>query len=158
MIRRLIRNKSSRATQFASSYDAIQLTTVGKLWLSVLVDPHRFQRGSWSSILGHCTADPDPVTKKFFKKLRMKKNYLLIINCFLFIPRPLLWISKLQGKFSAVNGEHPAFQNIKFLHFFLFLGSFLPSWTRFSRTKSMRIRNPGDKWQLVKKPQDPSPL
>jgi len=52
------------------------------------------------------------------------KNYNLPI------PRPPQSTSKLQKKHSSLKGEHPAFQNMKFLNFFYFSGSFLPSWIR----------------------------
>ncbi len=42
---------------------------------------------------------------------------------------------KLQEKPSALKREHPALQKMKIRSFFLFLGSFLPSWIR------IRIRN-----------------
>jgi hypothetical protein len=39
-------------------------------------------------------------------------------------------MSKLQKKPSALKREHPALHNMKFLNFFYFCGSFLPSWIR----------------------------
>jgi hypothetical protein len=41
-----------------------------------------------------------------------------------------LGTSKLQEKPSALKTEHPALKNMKFLNFFYFGGSFLPSWIR----------------------------
>jgi hypothetical protein len=53
---------------------------------------------------------------------------------------------KLQKKHSALKREHPALQKMKILSFFLFLGSFLPSWIRIQQLKliriQIRIRNP----------------
>jgi len=42
---------------------------------------------------------------------------------------------KLQEKPSALKREHPALQKMKILSFFLYFGSFSPSWIR------IRIRN-----------------
>jgi hypothetical protein len=52
---------------------------------------------------------------------------------------------KLLEKPSALKREHPAIQNMKLLHFFLYLWFFLPSWMRIriQQIKLMRIRNPG---------------
>ena len=44
-------------------------------------------------------------------------------------------MTKLQEKPSALKREHPALQKMKILSFFLFFGSFFPSWIR------IRIRN-----------------
>jgi hypothetical protein len=44
-----------------------------------------------------------------------------IKNCYLFIPRPPGRTSKVQKKPPALRREHPALQNYKFLHFYLFL-------------------------------------
>jgi hypothetical protein len=57
--------------------------------------------------------------KKFTAK--KKSNFCFIKTYNLPIPRPLLRMSKLQKKPSALKREHPALQNMKFLHFFLLL-------------------------------------
>ncbi len=54
----------------------------------------------------------------------------MIKNCNLLIPRPPSRTSKLQEKPSDLKREHPAPQNMKFLTFFYFCGSFLPFWVR----------------------------
>jgi hypothetical protein len=48
---------------------------------------------------------------------------------------------KLQEKLSSPKREHPALQKMKILDFFLFCGSFLPSWIRIriQQLKLMRI-------------------
>jgi hypothetical protein len=48
-------------------------------------------------------------------------------------------VPKIQKKPSTLKREHPALQNIKFLFFFLFFGSFLPS--RIHRPDRIRVRN-----------------
>ncbi len=40
-------------------------------------------------------------------------------------------MSKLQEKPLALKREHPALENMKFLYFFYFCGSFLLFWNRF---------------------------
>jgi hypothetical protein len=51
---------------------------------------------------------------QILKKFKAEKNlYFFIQNCNLLIPR--------QEKPSALNREHPAIQNMKFLYFFLLL-------------------------------------
>ncbi len=42
----------------------------------------------------------------------------------------------LQEKPSALKRERPEPQNMKFLNFFLFCGSILPSWIRFPRKQT----------------------
>jgi hypothetical protein len=61
------------------------------------------------------------------QKLKADKKFL-IKNYNLPIPRLPLGTSKLQKKFSALNREHPAVQDMKFLKFFYFCGSFLLCW------------------------------
>jgi hypothetical protein len=67
--------------------------------------------------------DPDP---GFFKKICSWKEICFFLYQKLqfihpWFPRPSLRTSKLQEKPSALTGEHPALQNIKFLNCFLFL-------------------------------------
>ncbi len=65
------------------------------------------------------------------------------------MPRSSNRSSKLQENLQAPKRENPALQNMKFLHFYLFLGSFLPSWIRIQPTKNsmrttrIRIHNTG---------------
>jgi hypothetical protein len=66
--------------------------------------------------------DPDP-------GLWCQINFFHIKNYNLPIPRPPEITPKLQKKPSTLKREHPALQNIKFLNFFFFRGSFLPSWS-----------------------------
>ncbi len=76
---------------------------------------------------------------KYWKKFTAEK--FLIKNYNLPIPRPPYRTSKLQKKPSALKRKHPALQNMKFLNFFYFCGSFLPSWIH--DPLRIRIRNPG---------------
>ncbi len=96
--------------------------------------------GSGSSILAwipiRIQGFDDP---KIGKNLQLKKNLI-----FFFIKNsklPILWPPerkfKLQKKPSALKREHLALKNIKFLNFYYFCGSILPSWIR------IRILNPG---------------
>ncbi len=55
-------------------------------------------------------------------------------------PRHPLRTFKLQEKPSPLKREYPALQNIKFLHFFIFVGDFYPCGSRPRRLKSVRIR------------------
>jgi hypothetical protein len=68
--------------------------------------------------------DPDPG----FDDLNLKKIYswkfnfyFIIKNCNLPTPRAPYRTPKLQEKPSALKREHPAFQTIKILYFFIFL-------------------------------------
>ena len=54
----------------------------------------------------------------------------LIKNCNFLIPRPPYRTSKLQEKPSALKREHQTLPKMKCINFFLFSGSFLPSWIR----------------------------
>ncbi len=47
-----------------------------------------------------------------------------------FIPLHIWWTSKLQEKSVALEKEHLEFKTIHFFTFFLFTGSFLPTWIR----------------------------
>ncbi len=86
--------------------------------------------GSGSSILGRI-----PIRIQGFwwpkigKMYSWKKiTFFWIKNYNLPIPGPPYRTSKLQKKPSALKREHTALQNMKFLNFFYFCGSFLPSW------------------------------
>ncbi len=87
-------------------------------------------------LIQHCrlnaNSDPDPGFwwPKIGKNLQLD-NFFYIKNCYLLIPGPPKRMSKLQEKPAVLKREHPTFQNIKFLNFVLFVGSFLPSWIRF---------------------------
>ncbi len=77
---------------------------------------------------------------KNWKNLKLKKIKAEIFffmfwikNCNFLILRPLKRTPKLQEKPSALKRKHPAIQNMKFLYFFFFCGSFLPSWIRLSQ-------------------------
>jgi hypothetical protein len=84
-----------------------QLTSTGNL------DPHRFQCGSGFEVLMTKKAK----TVKFYS---LKENpYFFYKKCV--IPRPPRRASKLQERPSAINREHQALHNFKFLNFFLFL-------------------------------------
>jgi hypothetical protein len=65
---------------------------------------------------------------KIYSKKRIKNFW--IKNYETTIPRPLERTSKLQKKPSALQREHSALHNRKFLNFFYFCGSFLSSWIR----------------------------
>jgi hypothetical protein len=52
---------------------------------------------------------------------------------------PIKNVQVIQKKPSALKREHPTLQNMKFLIYFYFCGSFLPSWIRIQ----IRIHNPG---------------
>jgi hypothetical protein len=63
-------------------------------------------------------------TQGFYDQKFTAEKIFLFKNNNLPIPRPPLRTSKLQMKFSALNKEHPTLQNMKFLNFFYFCGSF----------------------------------
>jgi hypothetical protein len=78
------------------------------------------------------------------KNLQLKKKFdifFLVNHCNLLIPRPPKRTSKLQEKSSALNREHPAIPNLKFINFSLFCGSFKPSWIRIHWPDWIRIRS-----------------
>jgi hypothetical protein len=64
------------------------------------------------------------------KKCTAKRFFYFYENYNFVIPRPPERTSKLQQKPSPLKREHPALQNMKFINFFYFCGSFLPSWIR----------------------------
>jgi hypothetical protein len=66
--------------------------------------------------------------KKFTAEKKL--NFLLDQKLQYTIPKPPYRKSKLQKKHSTLKREHPALQKLKFLNFFYFCGSFLPSWIR----------------------------
>jgi hypothetical protein len=83
----------------------------------------------WIRIGFNADSNPDPAFKEnadpYFKtkncnSLQLEKILIFFQNCNLFNPRPSLWTSKLKKKPSALIREYPAFQNTKFLKFFLF--------------------------------------
>jgi hypothetical protein len=96
-------------------------------------------------------ADPDPV--QCFDD--QKRIYIFLIkNCNLLIPRPLQRTSKLQEKPSAFKRKHSAIQNMNFIYFFFFRGSFFPSWIRIR----IRILNADpDPATLINADPDPQP-
>ncbi len=57
--------------------------------------------------------------------VQVKKCSYFLQKCNTFVPRPLWRMSKLPEKHPALKREHPTLQNIKFLHFFLFLCVFV---------------------------------
>jgi hypothetical protein len=65
---------------------------------------------------------------KNLKYFKAEKNNICLKKCNLPIPRPPQRTPKLQEKPSAPKREHPALQNMTFLHFFLFCGSFVLPW------------------------------
>ncbi len=73
--------------------------------------------------------DPDPWVwwPKIEKNVQQNKkfNIFLIKNCNLPIPRPPQRRSKLQRKPSAFKRKHPALQNMKFLIFSYYCGSYI---------------------------------
>jgi hypothetical protein len=96
-----------------------------------------YESGSGSSILGWIpiriqSGSRVLMTKNCKKFTAGKKiNFLRIKNYNLPSPRPPKRTSKLQKKPSALKKEHIGLQNMKFLIFFYFCGSSLPSWIRF---------------------------
>jgi hypothetical protein len=75
-------------------------------------------------------ADPYPGFCWSEKWKKLHKKFVIYIfdpNCNLLVPVLLLKKSKLHEKPSALLREHPALQNLKFLHF---CGWFQPSWIR----------------------------
>ncbi len=76
--------------------------------------------------------DPDLIRTQCFDDQKLKKitgrkkNIFLIKNCNLPIPRPRQRWSRLQKTPFALQREHPALHNIKFLNFPYFCGSFFP--------------------------------
>ncbi len=74
--------------------------------------------------------------RKFKKNLHLKKNHIFLIKkCNLFIPRPP---KRRIFQPSKENIWH--FQNMKFLNFFYFCGSYLPSWIRIHWPDWIRVR------------------
>jgi hypothetical protein len=83
--------------------------------MSSVVDPHWFQCGIQGS--------DDQKLENF------KKQTLLITNGNVFDPLSSMKdVKAATGKACSPQREHPALQNIKFLHFFC--GSFMPFWIR----------------------------
>jgi hypothetical protein len=73
------------------------------------------------------------LTTKNGKILQRLKNSYFYKKCYLFIPR-------LQEEPSPLKKEHPALQNMKFIHIFhLFLGSLLPSWIRIHNSGNVSV-------------------
>ncbi len=113
------------------------------------VDPHWFQYGSWSSILRLCGSRSRGLMPKNLKKFTAKKIlfYWSKIALFLIFSLGLnighhVVLTKLHEMPLALNREHPAFQNMKFLHFLYLCGSFLPPWFRIQPTKINADSNP----------------
>ncbi len=112
---------------------------------STVVDPHRFQRGSGSSIFRSMRIrikiwiwiqlpgpDPHPGFRwhKFFY-FTAEKNQIFYQKLQFIYSLDFTNTSKLQEKPSALKKENAALQNMKFLHFFLVVGGhFLPSCIR----------------------------
>jgi hypothetical protein len=91
--------------------------------------------GSGSSIIGWILILIQSRSRVLMTKnennLQLKKlNLFWIKNHNLPIPRPPERMSKLQKKPSALKREHSELQHMKFLHFFYFWGSVLPSLIR----------------------------
>ncbi len=68
------------------------------------------------------------------------KKFTAEKNCNWLIPRPPWRMSKQKEKLSTLKREHPALQNMKYLAFFYFSGSFWPSWIRIHWPDWIRIR------------------
>ncbi len=111
-----------------------------KMWLSGSVsDPHWFQCGLGSSILGHCGSGSRS------RVLMTKNGDKFIAEKFHFsFPKASLKDVQAAAEAFTLHLEHPAFKTWNFLTFFWFCGSFFPpgsvrpsgsSWP-----KSMRIR------------------
>jgi hypothetical protein len=95
---------------------------------SSVVDPHWFQCGSGFGSRSRCRV---LMTKNWKKCKAGKKIYIFLIkNCSLLILRPPYRTSNLKKKSSSLSSGHLAIQNMNFLHFSQFSGSFWPSWIR----------------------------
>jgi len=108
---------------------------------NMVADPYLFiWYGSGSSFSGRIPTVPDSgvlMTKNWKLYSWKKKKKILDQKLQFTYPYASYKTSKLQKKPSALKREHPALQNVKFLNFFYFWGSFLPCWIRF------RIPNTG---------------
>ncbi len=82
--------------------------------------------------------DPDPFRIQGFDDQKLERENYSRIGSKTTIYCTYSYASKIHKKPSALKRKHPALQNIKFLNFFNFCRSFLPSWIRIR----IRIRNP----------------
>jgi hypothetical protein len=61
----------------------------------------------------------------------------------------MVLIIKKKKKFTAEKREYPVFQIMKFIYFFFFCGSFLPSWIRIPDPDPLTGLNPDPKHCLA---------
>ncbi len=105
----------------------------------------------WSSVLWiriHWIWIRIQIRVQHFKRIRIR-IFFIPYKFAKYVPGPLKMTSKLQEKPSAHKREHPALQKMKFINFFPFCRSFLPSWIRF------RIQGPH--WIRIQSGYDPDP-